>query len=108
MAWTPGGVLVTWSVIVMVCCNVLIFLLSLDRVLIALRVSVSVLTIPRVLDAMPAPMVIDSGDSARFFAANLDGVLVAAMVSVSGRFLAPSLVTVELMVMVSVRVLTTN
>jgi hypothetical protein len=81
-------------------------LASLDNVDTALSVSEIALTIPRVLTAVPAPMVTDCDGSARFFAANRVGVLVADIVSVSVRIFALAFVTVELMVIVSVRVLT--
>jgi hypothetical protein len=81
-------------------------LANLDNVDVAPRVSVSALTMPRILVAVPAPMVTDSDGSARFFDANLIGVLIDDIVSVSVRIFVLAFVTVEEIVIVSVRVLT--
>ena len=92
----------------MVSVRVLIFLASLDNVEVAPSVSVSILTNPRILVAVPAPIVIDSGDGgARFLVVRRDNVSSDDMVSVIDRILILVFVTVDDMVMVSVRVLTT-
>lgn len=91
----------------MASCNALIFADSLVTVLTALNELVSARTIPRILVGVPDAMVIDSGVGARFLAANLDSEPDDVIVSVTVRSLAASLVALSVMVMVSVRILTT-
>lgn len=79
---------------------------NLVRVDIALSALVEVLTKPRNLVAIPVPIAIDSGVNARFFAANLVDKLVNDIVSDSKRIFVLAVVTVEIIVIVSVRVLT--
>lgn len=86
--------------------RVLNFWVSLDRVDIALSVSVSALTIPRDLAAVPAPMVTDCDGGARLFADSRDIDSVIDVVSVMARILACILATASAIVMVSVRLLT--
>lgn len=101
-----GPALVSCSWIAIASCRVLIFLASLVKVLVALIVSESAFTRPLTLVGIVAPMVTDSGVSARFFAVNRDGVLDTDVVSVSERIFETSLVAVLLIVTVSVSVLT--
>jgi hypothetical protein len=83
-----------------------IFLASLANVAVEVRESPIARTIPRVLVAVPAPMVTVCVASARIFPANRVGVSDSVIVSDSVLVLAESLATVEDIVIVSVRLLT--
>jgi len=102
-----GPCCVTESVIATVDVIERIFLASLANVVEEVRESPIARTIPRVLAAVPAPMVTVCVASARTFAANRVGVSDSVIVSDSVLVLAESLATVEDIVIVSVRLLTT-
>ena len=105
-AASADDTLVNCSCIAIVSVSIRIFLLSLDSVDNALKVSEIALTKPRVLVTVPAPMVIDSGVSARVFADSRDSESIDDIVSDSERILAFVLVSESDIVIVSVSVLT--